>query len=141
MVKEEDENYRPYDTLRAIGFTEDEAKVFLTTVEQAATQLPPEPQKAPDIEVKFRTEKTELRHSNLEKFLIIVSAYAFIVWIYVVALQFLHPESLYAPFARWLPIRMDYVGETAFVVSFIIIIAITIPHKTKHVNPTPGNRH
>jgi len=137
VVKEkEDENYRAYDTLRAIGFTKDEAKGFLTTVEQAAaTQLPPEPKKAPEMEVKFHTEKTELRRSRLKKFLIILWAYAFTVWFYVIAVQFLHPEWIYAPFATWLPIRMDYVGETAFVTSFILITAITMWNTKRSLRP------
>jgi hypothetical protein len=125
--EEEDENYRPYDTLKAIGFTKDQAKGFLTNIEEAAaTQLPPEPKKEPEIEVKFRAQKSELRSARLKKFLLIAWAYAFAVWMYVIAVQFLHPEWIYEPFATWLPIRMDYVGEAAFVASFIIITAITM---------------
>jgi len=125
--EEEDENYRPYDTLKAIGFTKDEAKGFLTNIEEAgATQLPPEPKKEPEMEVKFRAQKSELRRTRFKKLLLIVWGYAFAVWIYVITIQFFHPEWIYEPFATWLPIRMDYVGEAAFVSSFIIITAVTM---------------
>lgn len=127
MKEQADPNYRPYDTLKAIGFTKDEAKAFLTTVETtAAIQPPTEPKKAPDMEVKFRTQKSELRHSQMKKFLLILWGYAFAVWIYVITTQFLHPEWIYGPFATWLPIRMDYIGEAAFVASFIVITTVTM---------------
>jgi hypothetical protein len=125
--KEEDEDYRPYDTLKAIGFTKDDAKGFLAKIEEsAATQLPPEPKKPPEIEVKFREQKRKLRRSQTRNLLLLVGIYALAVWIYVVAIQVSHPDWIYGPFATWLPIRMDYVGEGAFVSSFIIIAAITM---------------
>lgn len=133
MIDENDE-YRPYDTLKAIGFTKDEAKGFLTNIEQtAAAQLPPEPQKQPEIEVKFRTQRAQLRRSRLKNFLLIAWGYAFAVWLYVISIQFLHPAWIYAPFATWLPIRMDYVGESAFAASFIIITAITMWNTKRNI--------
>ena len=43
---EADELYRPYDTLKAIGFSTDDAKSFLANVETAAqSQLPTRTQK------------------------------------------------------------------------------------------------
>jgi hypothetical protein len=128
IVKEEaDPNYRPYDTLKAIGFTKDEAKAFLTNVETtAAAELPAEPKKAPETEVKFRMQESELRRSQMKRLLLIVWGYAFAVWIYLIATQFFHPEWIYGPFATWLPIRMDYIGEGAFVASFIIIMTVTM---------------
>jgi len=136
-VKEEaDENYRPYDTLKAIGFSKDEAKGLLTSIEEAAaTRLPPEPKKAPDIEVKFQVQKSELRRIRLKRLLIIVWGYAFAVWLYVVATQFLNPAWIYEPFATWLPIRMDYIGEAAFAASFIIIIAIMMANTKRGIRP------
>jgi hypothetical protein len=134
VKEEEDENYRPYDTLKAIGFTQDEAKGFLTHIEEtAAAQLPPEPRKAPDMEVKFRTQKIQLRRSQLKNILLILGGYAFAVWTYVIAVQFIHPEWVYEPFASWLPIRMDYVGETAFVASFIIITIVTMWNTKRNI--------
>jgi len=127
--QEEDENYRPYDTLKAIGFTTDEAKGFLTNIETSAkTQLPPEPKKAPDIQVKFSTQKALLRHSRRRNALLMTGGFAFAVWLYVIAVQFLHPDWIYEPFASWLPIRMDYVGEAAFILSFIILVAFALEH-------------
>jgi hypothetical protein len=134
--EEEDENYRPYDTLKAIGFTKDEAKGFLTNIETAAsTQLPPEPKKAPEIELKYRTQKKAMRRSQLKNILLIVWGYAFAVWIYVISVQFLHPDWIYSPFATWLPIRMDYVGEAAFVSSFIIITSVTMWNTKRSMRP------
>ena len=137
MVREEnDENYRPYDTLKAIGFTKDEAKGLLENIEQAAdVQLPPEPKKAPDIELKFRAQKSAMRRSQLKKILLIAWGYAFAVWIYVITIQALHPEWIYSPFATWLPIRMDYVGEGAFITSFIIITVVTMWNTKRSMRP------
>ena len=124
----DDDDYRPYDTLKAIGFTKEEAKGFLGYIEASAeAQLPPEPKKAPDMEVKFREQK-QSRRAQLKNILLIVWGYAFAVWLYVIAVQFLHPDWIYQPFATWLPIRMDYMGEAAFVASFIIITTVTMWH-------------
>ena len=126
-VKDDDDS-RPYDILKAIGFTKEEAKGFLGYIEASAeAQLPPEPKKAPDMERKFREQK-QSRRAQLKNILLIVWGYAFAVWLYVIAVQFLHPDWIYQPFATWLPIRMDYVGEAAFVASFIIITAVTMWH-------------
>jgi len=127
VKEEEDENYRPYDTLKVIGFTKDEAKGFLTNIESAASsQLPPEPKKAPDIEVKFRAQKTQLRHAQFRNLFLIVGGYAFAVLIYVIMIQVLHPDWLYAPLATRLPIRLDYVGDAAFVALFVIMTGVTM---------------
>lgn len=137
LVDENDE-YRPYDTLKAIGFTKDEAKGFLTNIEQTASaQLPTEPKKTPDIEVKFGVQRSQLRRSRLKKLLLIIWAYAFAIWIYVIVIQFLHPAWIYAPFATWLPVRMDYVGEAAFVASFIIITGISMWNTKRSVYRRP----
>jgi hypothetical protein len=126
VIKENDE-YRPYDTLKAIGFSKDEAKGFLTNIESSvATQLPPELRKPPEIEIKFRAQKSEARRLRLKHLLLIGWGYAFAVWLYVITIQFLHPTWIYVPFVTWLPIRMDYIGEAAFVASFIIITAVTM---------------
>jgi len=127
--EEEDENYRPYDTLKSIGFTTEEAKGFLTNIESnAKAQLPPEPKKAPDVQVKFSTQKAQLRHFRRRNAFVIMGGFTFAVWLYVIAVQFLHPDWIYGPFATWLPIRMDYVGEAAFIFSFIILVAFALEH-------------
>jgi len=52
----------------------------------------------------------------------ILWAYSFAIWVYVVAFQIANPMSPYWPVALWLPIRMDYFGEIAFVLSFVFAI-------------------
>jgi len=44
------------------------------------------------------------------------------VWIYVVAFQIANPTSPYWLVASWLPMRMDYFGEIAFMLSFVFAI-------------------
>lgn len=130
--EEEDDDYRPYDTLKAIGFTKDDAKGFLSSIEaDAASQLPEEPKKAPDMEVKFSVQKAQIRHSRIKYGLLIVGGFAFAVWLYVIAVQFLYPDWIYESFATWLPIRMDYVGEAAFVISFIVLVAFAMEHSKR----------
>lgn len=135
--KERDELYRPYDTLKAIGFTKDEAKGFLTNIENAiTTQSPTAPKTAPpEIAVKFRAQRSELRRSRFKSLLLIVWGYAFALWLYVIALQFFYPESIYWPFATWLPVRLDYVGEAAFVSSFFIATAVTMWNTKRSLRP------
>ena len=53
----------------------------------------------------------------------ILWAYSFAIWIYVVAFQIANPRSPYWPVAWWLPIRMDYFGEIAFMLSFVFAIS------------------
>jgi hypothetical protein len=45
--------------------------------------------------------------------------YGLLVWLYVIAMQIAHPESVSWTFTEWLRLRMDLVGETAFVGSVI----------------------
>ena len=123
----EDDNYRPYDTLKAIGFTTEEAKGFLTNIEESAkAQLPPEPDILPDVQVKFSTQRAQLRHSRRRNTFLVTGGFTFAVWLYVIAVQFLHPNWIYGSFATWLPIRMDYVGEAAFILSFIVLAAFAL---------------
>jgi len=121
------ELYRPYDTLTAIGFTKEEAKSFLAGIENAFdSQTIIAPKTELDRAVKYRAERSELRRSQLKGLILVAWGYAFAVWLYVVAMQLLNPESLYWPIATWLPIRLDYFGEAAFVFSFIMAIAVTM---------------
>jgi hypothetical protein len=45
--------------------------------------------------------------------------YSLLVWLYVTAMQIVHPDSVSWTFTEWFRIRMDIVGETAFVSSLI----------------------
>ena len=123
--KESDELYRPYDTLKAIGFSTDDAKSFLGRIEnEAASQIKPEPKSEPDIMVKHSTQRAERRRYRVKGLLLIVWGYAVAVWLYVIAMQLVYPGALYWAVATWLPIRLDYFGESAFFFSFIVSIAI-----------------
>jgi hypothetical protein len=140
--KESDELYRPYDTLKAIGFSADDAKSFLGGIEDAAaSQIKSEPKSEPEIAVKHSTQRSERRHSRLTGFLVVVSGFAFAVWLYVVAMQLFYPESIYWPLATWLPIRLDYVGEAAFVFSLFTALAVAMVKvrlKTRRKPPKPN---
>ncbi len=123
--KESDELYRPYDTLKAIGFSTDDAKSFLGGIEnEAASQIKAEPKSEPDIAIKHSTQRADRRRYRVKGLLLIVWGYAFAVWLYVIAMQLVYPNSLYWPVATWLPIRLDYFGESAFFFSFIVSIAV-----------------
>jgi hypothetical protein len=125
--KESDDLYRPYDTLKAIGFSTDDAKSFLGGIEdEAASQIKPEPKREPDKVVKYREQRSERRRSRVKGLLLVAWGYSFAVWLYVIAMQLFYPGALYLPVATWLPIRLDYFGESAFFVSFIISIAIIL---------------
>ncbi len=45
--------------------------------------------------------------------------FGLLVWIYVIAMQIAHPESVSWTFTSWLRIRMDFVGEISFLISII----------------------
>jgi hypothetical protein len=122
---EADELYRPYDTLKAIGFSTDDAKSFLGSIEGAAqSQIPPEPKSEPEVAVKYSVQRS-MRRSQLRRGVLLVAlGYSIAVWLYVVAMQLFYPNSIYFAFATWLPIRMDYVGEAAFVFSIISATAL-----------------
>ncbi len=123
--KESDELYRPYDTLKAIGFSTDDAKSFLGGIEnEVASQIKAEPKSEPELAVKHSTQRAERRRYRVKALLLIVWGYAFAVWLYVIAIQLVYPNSLYWPVATWLPIRLDYFGESAFFFSFIVSIAV-----------------
>ena len=52
----------------------------------------------------------------------ILWAFSIGIWVYVVAFQVANPMSPYWLVAPWLPIRMDYFGEIAFIFSFVFAI-------------------
>ena len=52
-------------------------------------------------------------------------------WSYVVALQLAYPYLLCGPLTEWAPIRLDYFGETAFVLSIIAYFVLKFWEKRK----------
>jgi hypothetical protein len=55
----------------------------------------------------------------------VIWGYWLAVWLYVIAMQLRYPNTVYWPLAVWLPIRLDYLGEAAFFISFVFAL-ITI---------------
>ena len=48
------------------------------------------------------------------------------VWLYVIAYQLRYNDSVYNTLAWWFPIRMDYLGEAAFVLSFLFALIVAL---------------
>jgi hypothetical protein len=69
------------------------------------------------------------RLNLIQRVCIVLWGYCLAVWLYVIVFQFRYPDSIYDALAWWLPIRMDYLGEAAFVASFIFAL-ITALHRT-----------
>ena len=67
---------------------------------------------------------TNHRTSLVRRFCVVVWGYCLAVWLYVIAFQLRYPHSIYDTLVWWLPIRMDYLGEAAFVLSFIFVLII-----------------
>jgi len=61
----------------------------------------------------------------------VIWGYSMGVWLYVIAMQLRYPDSVYWPLAVWLPIRLDYLGEAAFVLSFVFAMVTTKISATK----------
>lgn len=121
----------PLETLTSIGFTRKEANTFLNRIENSYTTQPSKI-------VRYRQQRWGT--FSLKKLLPVVWGYTFLVWLYVIAMQLRFPDSVYWPLSVWLPIRMDYLGEIAFVFSFILASSIAIWHTrstpTKLTTPT-----
>jgi hypothetical protein len=66
------------------------------------------------------------KFSVLRRLLVVFCFFALLIWVYVVAFQIADPESPYWPVAVWLPIRMDYFGETGFIAAFICAILAAV---------------
>jgi len=104
----------------------------LSHLEAYLLRAPPTCYRA-DMGVKYRAQKAQLRHSQTKKLLLILAGQALAVWVYLVAIQLLHPDWIYGPFAQWFPLRMDYVGEAAFFASFIAITAAEMWNAKRNV--------
>ncbi len=48
--------------------------------------------------------------------------YSLAVWLYVVAMQLANADAVYWGLAWWLPVRLDYLGEAGFVLSFVFAL-------------------
>ncbi len=122
----------PLEVLTKIGLTPKEANAFLNHVENSFTT-----NIQPARIVMYRQRITN--SFNLKSLLIVVSGYALLVWLYVIAMQLRFPESVYWPLALWLPIRMDYFGESAFLLSFILVIVVAIRNTKFKSTNSPTN--
>lgn len=64
----------------------------------------------PDIKTGYRVALALARTTFL---------FGLTLWGYVVAMQLGDADSVYTPVAQWVPIRLDYLGEAAFVLSMV----------------------
>jgi len=60
--------------------------------------------------------------SRLQHVSIVLCTWTLSVWLYVIAMQLRYTDAVHWPLAVWLPIRLDYLGEAAFVLSLIFAI-------------------
>lgn len=45
--------------------------------------------------------------------------FGLLAWVYVAAMQLRDFKIVYTPLAVWLPVRLDYFGEAAFILSVV----------------------
>jgi len=62
------------------------------------------------------------RRNSIRRVCFVLWGYSFAIWLYVIAYQLSNNGDVYDPLAWWLPIRMDYLGEAAFVLSLIFAL-------------------
>jgi len=130
-----DELYRPYDTLKAIGFTKDEAKSFLAGIENAFdSKTIIAPKSDLGRAVKYRAQRSEQRYSHFKgptgrggiRLLNLALCRSDEVVLSKINLL---------PLATWLPIRLDYFGEAAFVFSFVMATAVAMLNRSLNLRP------
>jgi hypothetical protein len=92
--------------LTSIGLTQEDARQFLKRL--------PQLQESRGIISSKRRDFSRLQHLS-----IVLCAWSLSVWLYVIAMQLRYPDAVYWPLAVWLPIRLDYLGEAAFILSLI----------------------
>ncbi|MGA2973288.1 MAG: hypothetical protein ABSE39_11805 [Candidatus Bathyarchaeia archaeon] len=103
------------DVLRRLGFTADQSQALIKRIEDGQNA------RTRRVYTSLKTSSNKLRRVS-----IVLWGYSFAVWVYVIAMQLRYPESPYWPFAVWIPVRLDYLGELAFFLSFIFgLFAIT----------------
>lgn len=59
-------------------------------------------------------------------FLRTIFLFGLLSWGYVVAMQVVHPESVFWGLAWWLPIRMDYFGEIGFISAAVAYLLVNL---------------
>lgn len=71
---------------------------------------------------------SEPRLTWIQRFCVVIWGYCVVIWLYVIAIQLIQPDLVYTPLTLWLPVRLDYLGEAAFVLSFVFaLIAVSHP--------------
>ena len=118
--EEENENYYPDNRLKAIEGMNAEVKGPLA-----------------NNEINTHVQRSELKHSGFRNLLLILWGCALEFWLYVIAAQVFYPRSTNWPLASWLPIRLDYVGETAFISSFFFVTAVIMWNAKRIVRLRP----
>jgi hypothetical protein len=103
----------PMEILTSMGLTGAESRQLMKRIEAERKD------QALKLFVSAKKSSTRLRRVT-----IILWMYSLIFWLYVIAMQLRYPESPYWPLAQWLPVRMDYVGEVAFILSFVFGILV-----------------
>ena len=66
------------------------------------------------------------RRTLIRRFCTVSWGYCLAVWLYVIAYQLRYNDSVYNTLAWWFPIRMDYLGEAAFVLSFLFALIVAL---------------
>jgi len=69
---------------------------------------------------------SKARSSLIRRISFVIWGYLLAIWVYVIAYQLRYRGGIYDVLAWWLPIRMDYLGEAAFVSSFIFALIIAL---------------
>jgi len=130
----------PIESLTSIGFTTREAKAFLARIENSySAKVKPTPVRV----VRYSEQRHNSRRAWVKGTLVAVWGYAFAVWLYVIAMQLRYANSVYWPLAVWVPIRMDYLGEAAFLLSFLVAINLVVwnSRHLKAISPVDAKRH
>lgn len=105
---------------RALGLTANEAQPFARQL-QPRTGVPG---------AKFDS-RSNSQLNLIQRVSLVIWGYCAAVWLYVIAMQLRYPDSVYWPLALWLPIRLDYLGEAAFALSFAFALITTSLHVIK----------
>ena len=72
------------------------------------------------------------RTTLIRRLSFVLWGYCFAVWLYVVVFQFTSPDSIYDVLVWWLPIRMDYIGEAGFILSFVFALTAVYYSVAEH---------